>query len=131
VPPGVRLELCFSSGRRTAARPRVNTPQGRTLEHVDAVLPDAGALEVRLAAPLAPTGLHYGVRVVGLDQPEGFALAGASFSEEGRASFDDLPPGRWVVMVCSLDDGDAIVERREPQVVLVKSAEVTEFSVGW
>jgi hypothetical protein len=135
VPPGRRLELSFSLGRRSIARPRIHVPLGRTLENVNAALPDPGALELVLHAPLPAPGLHHGVRIVGLDQPEGFSLFGASFAESGpgagRAVFDELVPGRWVVLVAAVDASLVIVEQREPQVVEVLPGKTTEFSVGW
>ncbi len=131
VPPGVPLEMFFVSGKRSASIPRINVPQGRTLERIDANLPDVGSLDIVLSAPLAPVGLHHGVRIVGVDQPEGLALFGADFDENKRARFDDIPPGQWVVMVFSLNEDQRIAERRKPQTLRVKPGEVTEFSIGW
>ena len=71
------------------------------------------------------------MRIVGYEQPEGLALLGADFSEQDRAHFDELPSGRWVVMVFALNDAEQVVERRKPQTVQVKPGQVTEFSVGW
>ncbi|MEO6709395.1 MAG: carboxypeptidase-like regulatory domain-containing protein, partial [Planctomycetota bacterium] len=131
LPPGVPLELFFSRGKRAASYPRVNVPQGSVLENLNARLPDGGALEILLVAPIPPHGLHYGVRISAMTQPEGLALDGAVFDGDNRAHFDDLPPGEWVVMVFALDPAEQVVERREPQLVAVKSNQLTEFSVGW
>ncbi|HUR27093.1 MAG TPA: carboxypeptidase regulatory-like domain-containing protein, partial [Planctomycetota bacterium] len=131
VPPGVPLELFFSLGRRAASYRRVNVPQAVGLKDIDAVLPDGGSLEIVLAAPLPPPGLQYGVRIASLKQPEGLAVDGALFGRDGRARFDDLPPGEWAVMVLELDSALQVVDRRKPQTVLVQADTTTEFSVGW
>ena len=94
-------------------------------------LPEGGSLEVILAAPIPPFGVHYGVRIAALRQPEGLALDGATFGANQRAHFDELTPGEWVVMVLSLDSAEQVVDRRQPQTILVKSGKTTEFTAGW
>ena len=131
VPPGVPLQIVFARGPHAASSENVRATQGSTLEHVDARLPDEGALDIVLSAPAAAEGLHYGVRIAALDQPEGLAIDGAAFGENGRAHFDGLPPGRWMVMVLSLDSAEQVVDRRKTQLVNVLSNQATEFSVGW
>ncbi len=131
VPPGVPLEMFFSRGRRAASILRLNVPQGRTLGDIDARLPEGGGVEIILVAPIAGNALHYGVRIVALKQPEGLELEGADFDGNNRAHFDDLPPGDWAVLVFVLDIAEQVVDRRKPQTILVKSGQVTEFTVGW
>jgi len=131
VPPGTSLQLVFSLGKRTASRPRIQVAEGRTLERLDARLPDAGSLRIVLSAPLPEPGQHYGVRIVGLEQPPGLGLEARHFDEQSQAVFEELAPGPWWVMVFALDEADRIVEARQRQSVQVKAAKETEFSAGW
>jgi hypothetical protein len=131
VPPGVPLQLLFRLGQRADARPSIHVPLGRTLQNINGRIPDAGSLRVKLSAPLPETGLHYGVRIVGLEQPPGLGLLGAHIAPRGEALFDALPSGPWRVMLFTLDSADVIVERRSPANVQVRSGKETEFSVGW
>jgi hypothetical protein len=131
VPPGVPLEIYFFSGHRAFSFPRLNVPQAVGLGGINAHLGDEGALEIVLNAPLPPQGLHYGVRVCGLNLPEGLALEAALFGDSGRARFESLAPGEWAVQLFELDLTERIADRRKVQTVRVKSGQTTEFTVGW
>ena len=131
VPPSTSLQMVFALGERAVARARINVAEGRTLEGVNARLPDAGSLRIVLSAPQPPPGQHHGVRIVGLEQPPGLGVEARSFDEQGQALFDGLPPGAWLVMVFALDDSDMILDQRQAQRVQVKAGVETEFSVGW
>lgn len=131
VPPGVDLELQFIAEGRRVSKSKVMVPLGVGLQTVDAVLSDAGSLEVVLSAPTPELGVHYGVRLVSLEKSAVAMQLAADFEADQRARFNDLAPGRWAVMVFSLDESGLVLERRKPQVIRVKSERMTEFSVGW
>jgi len=131
VPPGVALELHFTAAGSSAIKSKILVPLGTGLQTVNALLTETGSLEIALSAPAPERGLHYGVRIVSLEKSAAVAPEAADFEADQRARFNDLTPGRWAVMVFALDDHGLILERRKPQTIHVKSAKLTEFSVGW